>query len=69
MKWIIALILCACVASFNTLAHEAPDRCERLEQERERIYAQLRKSHSAATARRLKARLLELHSIIAHQCR
>lgn len=46
----------------------AASNCERLEAERDRIYAQLRKAHSVARARTLKARLREIRTRLAHEC-
>lgn len=47
----------------------AIDQCARWEQERVRIYQQLRKGYSVSRGNQLRARLRELGSLIAHNCR
>ena len=63
-----AFVLLLCL-QIDCVDAQSLSHCERLEAERDRIYAQLRKPHSVSRARTLKARLREIRSRLAHECR
>jgi len=68
-RLILVFVLAFCAGLPSPYAAATPDSCARLEQERQRIYQQLRRAHGIAAANRLHARLRELNSRIAHECR
>lgn len=62
----LALALCILLPTAPAGA-SAPD-CSRLEAQRDRAWQQLRKSHGAAQANRLHARVRQLNEQIAEHC-
>ena len=63
---IAAIVL---ILSTDSFAQAAQPDCQKLEAARARAWQQLRKSHSAATANRLHARVRTLNEQIAQYCR
>jgi hypothetical protein len=61
----LVVILCSAAGQ----AAAAPAACERLEQQRDRLYQQLRRPHSAQRGNQLRARLRDLTFRIGHECR
>ena len=62
-------LACLLLAAPPGHAESSAAVCARLEQQRDRIHAQLRKGHSVTQARVLKTRLRELQSRISQECR
>ena len=69
MQRIVLFTLFLTLCSISATGSAATPACERLEQQRERIYQQMRRLHSAERGNQLRARLREINSKIAHGCR
>lgn len=69
MKRIFLVCILLQSISLTPAVAQAVDQCARWEQARERIYQQLRKGYSVSGEPVARARLRELDSLIAHNCR
>jgi len=69
MKRIFLVCILLQSISLTPAVAQAVDQCARWEQARERIYQQLRKGYSVSRGNQLRARMRELDSLIAHNCR